>query len=111
MIDWNGIKTQPPQHNPEVTEASQTPHRTLITADGWKLTLGDPEHGELYDLNTDPHEMNNLYDDPAQSDRIHDLVGSIRTWQGGDRGHPHSACAVGWGRRYRPGGACGLNAN
>ena len=81
MIDWNGIKTQPPQHNPEVTEASQTPHRTLITADGWKLTLGDPEHGELYDLNTDPHEMNNLYDDPAQSDRIHDLVGSIRTWQ------------------------------
>ena len=25
--------------------------------------------------------MNNLYDDPAQTDRIHDLVGRIRTWQ------------------------------
>ena len=25
--------------------------------------------------------MNNLYGDPAQTDRIHDLAGRIRTWQ------------------------------
>ena len=81
MIDWNGLKTQMPQIHPDVVEAYQTPHRSLITSDGWKLTLGDPENGELYDLNTDPHEMNNLYGDSGQADRIHDLAGRIRTWQ------------------------------
>ena len=53
----------------------------MITSDGWKLVLGDPENGELYDLNADPHEMTNLYRDPANSDKIHDLAGRIRTWQ------------------------------
>ena len=63
MIDWNGVKTQPPRRNLEQMEAIQMPHRSLITADGWKLTLGDPENGELYDMNADPHEMTNLYRD------------------------------------------------
>ena len=36
---------------------------------------------ELYDLNNDPHEMNNLYDDPAQSDRIREMAARIRIWQ------------------------------
>ena len=82
MIDWNGIKTQPPQHSiRKLPRPLKLRTGTLITADGWKLTLGDPEHGELYDLNTDPHEMNNLYGDSGQADRIHDLAGRIRTWQ------------------------------
>ena len=40
--------------------------------------------------------MNNLYDDPAQTDRIHDLAGRIRTWQEetGDTLALHDA--VGW---------------
>ena len=60
---------------------AQNHYRSLITADGWKLTLGDPEHGELYDLNADPHEMNNLYDEHAQTDRIRDLAGRLRALQ------------------------------
>ena len=81
VIDWNGLKTQMPQIHPDVEDAYQTPHRSLITSDGWKLTLGDPENGELYDLNADPHEMNNLFGESSQADRIHDLAGRIRTWQ------------------------------
>ena len=81
VIDWNGLKTQMPQIHPDVEDAYQTPHRSLITSDGWKLTLGDPEHGELYDLNADPHEMTNLYGESSQADRIHDLASRIRTWQ------------------------------
>ena len=39
--------------------------RTLVTR-RWRLTIahGDP-WGELYDLDNDPHEMDNLFDDPA----------------------------------------------
>src|SRR5579862_944429 len=40
--------------------------RTLITR-RHRMTIaqGDP-YGELYDLQSDPHEMDNLFDDPAQ---------------------------------------------
>jgi arylsulfatase len=39
--------------------------RSLITA-RYRMTIahGDP-YGELYDRQTDPHEMDNLFDDPA----------------------------------------------
>ncbi|HEY1360746.1 MAG TPA: sulfatase-like hydrolase/transferase [Xanthobacteraceae bacterium] len=39
--------------------------RSLLTQ-RWRMTIihGDP-YGELYDLQNDPHEMHNLFDDPA----------------------------------------------
>jgi arylsulfatase A-like enzyme len=39
--------------------------RTIVTR-RWRMTIahGDPG-GELYDLQSDPHEMDNLFDDPA----------------------------------------------
>jgi arylsulfatase A-like enzyme len=39
--------------------------RTLVTS-RWRMTIahGDP-YGELYDLENDPHEMDNLFEDPA----------------------------------------------
>ncbi len=47
---------------------------TLIH-DGWRLTrfLGE-ETGELFDRNTDPHEMNNLWSDPAARTRLQDMT-------------------------------------
>lgn len=47
---------------------------TLIH-DGWRLTriLGE-ETGELFDRNTDPHEMNNLWSDPAARNKLHDMT-------------------------------------
>ena len=39
--------------------------RTLVTR-RWRLTIAhDDPWGELYDLENDPHEMDNLFDDPA----------------------------------------------
>lgn len=56
--------------------------RTIITHDGWKLSrcATDPSN-ELYDLNTDPHEMHNLFADPDQRGRIADLTERIVAWQ------------------------------
>lgn len=35
--------------------------RTVITPDGWKLNMAEEDDFELYDLNSDPDEMINLY--------------------------------------------------
>ncbi len=47
--------------------------RTLVT-DRYRLSLRqDEDWGELYDLHTDPLELNNLYEDAAMSDTRHTL--------------------------------------
>ena len=58
------------------------PWRSVITPDRWKLNLCAGDQCELYDLNNDPYEMNNLFDDPAQADRVRDMAARIRIWQG-----------------------------
>lgn len=48
--------------------------RSLI-AGNWRLSLYlEGEHGELYDLATDPHEMRNLWGDPAHAARRSELL-------------------------------------
>ena len=37
---------------------------------------------ERFDLESDPHEMQNLFDDPAQRDPVIDMADRIRAWQG-----------------------------
>ena len=48
---------------------------------GWKLNLCAGDQCELFDLKNDPYEMRNLFDDPAQRDRVRDLAARIRAWQ------------------------------
>ena len=57
------------------------PWRTVISADRWKLNLSPEDQCELFDLNTDPHEATNRFDDPGQQERIRDLRGRIARWQ------------------------------
>ena len=53
----------------------------MITPDRWKLNLCATDRSELYDLNTDPHELINLYDAPEHRDRVRDMAARIRIWQ------------------------------
>ena len=66
----------------EMENAAGAVRRTVITAEGWKLTLCVDDRRELYDLNAGPLETQNLFDDPAQGDRVRDLTSRIGAWQG-----------------------------
>jgi len=57
------------------------PWRGVVTGDRWKLNLSPGDKCELYDLNTDPHELTNLFEEPEHSDRIRDMAARIRIWQ------------------------------
>lgn len=55
--------------------------RTLISSDNWKLALYTSDQHELYDLNSDPCELTNRFNDPEQRDRIKAMASRIRAWQ------------------------------
>ena len=55
--------------------------RSIVTLDGWKLTINDASQGELYPLKTDPKERRNLFYQEQQLERIKELVQKIREWQ------------------------------
>ena len=55
--------------------------RTLISPDGWKLSLRDKDLNELYNLNEDPLETRNLYYDGQYAAVISRCSDGIRRWQ------------------------------
>ena len=80
FMEWSGIGDRNLGH-PSINLMATLPWRTIITGDRWKLNLCAGDQSELFDLNTDPFEQTNLFDDPAQRDRIRDLAAKIRLWQ------------------------------
>jgi arylsulfatase A-like enzyme len=55
--------------------------RGLRTRDGWKLiryNLHGVQHTQLFDLNTDPWETQNLADDPARTCRLERMSGFLK---------------------------------
>jgi arylsulfatase A-like enzyme len=99
FIEWNGPDGRPARFfgqgsadlkEPIDATARQQAHqwqpvrgpwRSVVSADGWKLNLSTTDQCELYDLRTDPHELENQFDDPGQRERIRELAGRVRTWQ------------------------------
>ena len=52
--------------------------RTIVAHEGWKLNLSLNDQCELYNLNNDPYEQTNVFDDVDQQDRVKDLTERIR---------------------------------
>ena len=52
-----------------------------IVSGRWKLNLCTGDQCELFDLEADPFEKTNLFDDAALADRVRDLAARIRAWQ------------------------------
>ena len=93
FIEWHGRGTgrqpenllQPqssddaPKLDPENPERECI--RTIVTPEQWKLNISSIGDHELYDLNNDPYEMNNLINDPTYQALIRDLRKRIHSWQ------------------------------
>jgi len=59
---------------------------TTLRSGPWRLTVWENETwGELYQLKTDPHELNNLWDDPSmantKTDLLHQLICEMQSHQ------------------------------
>ncbi len=80
FVEWNGFGDRN-LGNPQINRMVAVPWRSVISPDRFKLNLSPGDQGELYNLANDPHEQRNLFEDPAQRDRIRDLAARIRLWQ------------------------------
>ena len=83
FIEWHGSDGHPPASigEAEVNRSMAPPSRTVVSAERWKLNLSAHGPCELYDLNTDPFELENLFDRPEHRDRVRDLTARVRQWQ------------------------------
>jgi arylsulfatase len=64
----------------EIISAITDPLRTVITPDGWKLNCSPRGEHELYNLNEDPFETQNLAS-PERAPLMQALADRIRRWQ------------------------------
>ena len=79
FLQWNGVGDRD-LGTPEINRMVAEPWRGVVTGDRWKLNLSPGDRCELYDLNADPHEMRNLFDEPAHRDRVHSMSARVRAW-------------------------------
>ncbi len=65
----------------DINYLNTLPWRSVVTADRWKLNLCVGDQCELFDLNSDPFEFTNVFDDPEKKDRIRTMGARVRLWQ------------------------------
>ena len=65
----------------EVERALSEFTRAAVSPDGWKLCLRDNDKNELYNLQADPREEQNLYGRSEQKDVTAKLTEEIHRWQ------------------------------
>ncbi len=52
----------------------------MVVTKTHKLVFNIPDRNELYDLQNDPHELNNVYDDPAYAEVRRELAERLIAW-------------------------------
>jgi arylsulfatase A-like enzyme len=60
-------------------------HASMLLDDSYKLSIFHGNHeghpaGELYDVTRDPHELNNLWSDPAAAEVKTDMIQRLLDW-------------------------------
>ena len=93
FIEWNGQGDRD-LGNDVINEMIAIPRRAIVSPDRWKLVLCEGDDGELFDLNSDPHELTNLFRSPEQQARISDLTERLRAWQARTGGHGAAGTSV-----------------
>ena len=81
FMQWHGGAATVPLGNAQVERLSEVPWRCMVSGDRWKLNLSPGDTCELYDLNSDPLELTNLYADAEHADRVRDMTARMRDWQ------------------------------
>jgi arylsulfatase A-like enzyme len=74
IVEWN-LSEDPTEMD------YKNPLRTIVTPEGWKLTLTSDGMGELYDRNRDPEETKNLFYEEEMLPTVLDLSHRIELWQ------------------------------
>src|SRR5919106_3221990 len=64
-----------------IKRAVEESTRTLVSPQGWKLSLRDKDLNELYNLKDDPFETRNLYADPQYASLVSGFASEIYRWQ------------------------------
>jgi arylsulfatase A-like enzyme len=55
---------------------------TMVRSDDWKLVhFLDQPYGQLFDLEDDPEEVENLWDDPDAAEKKDELLAVLREWR------------------------------
>jgi arylsulfatase A-like enzyme len=82
-----GPEECPPLHFPydgptfdELNSVTQSGNLKMVRMGRWKLLFDALGHGELYDLDRDPGELRNLYDDPAHKETRSELLEELLRW-------------------------------
>jgi arylsulfatase A-like enzyme len=81
VIDWNGRSIDLKFPLTRLEQIRELPHRTIISPEGWKLSLAVGDQCELYDMASDPHETVNRFEDPDCAGRVVSLARKLRAWQ------------------------------
>jgi arylsulfatase A-like enzyme len=81
VVEWNGRNLEPSSNGEEFDRIQNARKRALIGSDGWKLVVGLEDRNELFDLNTDPAELNNLIDSKDHRARGVEMLNRLLDWQ------------------------------